>query len=281
MSAHETRLDAPVVGVVGGAGSMGRWLRSFWEPRCAQVVWSDRDSELSNDRVVRRADITFVAVPLGQTPAALRSLAPLAGEHQCLVSIGSLMEPSARELAAAPGEALCVHPVFGPTVRALVNLPIVVSPVRSGRWQPWLTATFRECGMRVRVSSPAEHDRSMAVVQALLHSLFVALSAAMDAAGLPPVEAIQWASPTMKLQLGLAARILSQDSRLYADLVVLNEHAPDRLDELAAQLHRLADIARRGDRAGFVQAFEAARAAFGDTLGDLADRAETSLEHLP
>ena len=236
---------------------------------------------LTNESVARSADITFVAVPLGKTPAVLRTLVDCCGERQCLVSIASLMQPSARELASACAEALCMHPVFGPTVRALENLPVVVSPVRGESWLSWLSDVMRSSGMRVRQSSPEEHDASMAIVQALLHSSFVALSAGMSAAGLPPASALEWASPTMKLQLGLAARILSQDAGLYADLVVLNEHAPDRLDELADQLHRLAAIARGGDRAGFVDAFLAARETFGDALGDLADRAETALEHLP
>ncbi len=281
MPAIERPVGDVVVGVVGGAGHMGGWLRKFWEERGAQVIWSDRETCLSSQAVVESADITFVAVPLGETPAVLRELAPRSAEGRCLVSIASLMEPSAHELIAARGDSLCAHPVFGPTVRATENLRVVISPVRGDSWRRWLARTLRVSGMRVRESSPVEHDASMAIVQALLHSSFVALCAVMSASGFPPKEAIDWASPTMKLQLGLAARILSQDAELYADLVVLNEHAPAQLDGLAAQLHRLADIARSGDRSAFIDSFQAARASFGDLLGDLADRAETALEHLP
>jgi prephenate dehydrogenase len=85
----------------------------------------------------------------------------------------------------------------------------------------------------------------------------------------------------MKLQLGLAARILSQDGDLYADLVLMNDHAPEHLDGLARQLQRLAAIARTGDRPAFIEAFQSARESYGEMLGDLADRAETALEHLP
>jgi chorismate mutase/prephenate dehydrogenase len=281
MPPDENVVDGIVVGVVGGAGQMGCWLRSFWESRGARVVWSDRHTALSNQDVVETAAITFVAVPLGQTPAVLRALLPYTGEQRCLVSIASLMEPSAHELAAARGEALCAHPVFGPTVRATQNLPVVLAPIHGDSWQQWLTSVFRAAGMRVRQSSPAEHDASMAIVQALLHSTFVAFCGAMSESGFPPSTAIEWASPTMKLELGLAARILSQDPSLYADLVVLNQHAPAQLDALADHLHRLAAIARSGDREAFVDAFKSARASFGDKLDDLADRAETALVHLP
>jgi prephenate dehydrogenase len=273
-----TQEDSVVIGVVGGEGQMGRWLRRFWQDRGHQVVFSDRQTALSSEEVVCRAGLTVVAVPLQSTPAVLRSLAPLASEQSALVSIASLMAPSAEALAESPGETLCAHPVFGPTVGSIRGLPVVVAPVRGERWSAWLVASLREAGMAVRVSTPAEHDASMAVVQAMLHSLYVALTTAMDTSGLPVREALAWASPTLRLQLGLMARILGQDPELYADLVVGNALAPDCLDALAGALGHLATLARDGDRAGFAAAFRAARDAFGAGGPELAARAEEALE---
>lgn len=257
---------------------MGRWLRHFWEERGHAVLTSDVGTVITNEDVVRRAVITFVAVPLRDTPTVIRSLAPLVPVGHGLVSIASLMVPSAAALSVSPGETLCAHPVFGPTVSAVGGLPVVVAPVRGTRWSAWLVATLREAGFEVRESTPHEHDASMAVVQALLHSLYVALCEAMATAGLPVREALAWASPTMRMQLALMARILGQDPDLYADLVVGNVQAPFCLDSLAAALRRLADLARDGDVAGFAAAFGAARDSFGSAGRDLAERAEHALE---
>lgn len=268
------------IGVIGGAGHMGQWLRSFWLARGTDVAWSDRDTLRTNADVVQAADLTFVAVPLRLTPSVIRDLAPIVSEGQCLVSIGSLMQPSAAELASVRGDAVCVHPIFGPTARQYAGLPIAVAGVRGNRWQPWLVESLRAAGMSVSETSPWQHDASMAVTQAMLHGMFVALCGAMSSAGLPPEAALEWASPTMQVQLGLVARILSQDAELYADLVVGNPWAPDRLESLAANLARLAGFARSGDVRAFAEAFRDARATFGESLEHLSLQAEAALDQL-
>src|SRR5689334_15404749 len=91
---------APVrIGIVGGAGQMGSWLRRFWQDRGYAVRYSDRDTPLSNEDVVDWAHLTFVSVPLRATPAVLRELAPGVAGDRALVSIGSLMGPSAEAMA--------------------------------------------------------------------------------------------------------------------------------------------------------------------------------------
>jgi prephenate dehydrogenase len=268
----------PRIGVVGGAGQMGLWLRRFWEERGFAVSFSDRGSVLTNQDVARTSDLTFVAVPLAATPDVLASLAPRISADQALISIASLMGPSAAALADCSGEALCAHPVFGPSVREVRGLPVVIAPLRGERWASWLTEALRDAGLDVRESTPPEHDQAMAVVQALLHSLYVALCETLSVADMAPERALQWASPTMRLQLGMIARILGQDPQLYAGLVVGNPWAPELLDSLAASLSKLASYARSGDVAGFAAAFTQAGQSFGGLSPALATRAEAALE---
>ena len=257
---------------------MGRWLRSFWEARGFAVSFSDRGTALTNQDIATTTDITFVAVPLTATPTELEALAPLLSSDQALVSIASLMEPSAAALTRCTGEALCAHPVFGPSVREVRGLPVVVARLRGDRWAAWLAEALREAGLTVRETTPPEHDKAMAVVQALLHSLYVALCETMGGAAMDPSQALEWASPTLRLQLGLIARILSQDPGLYAGLVVGNPWAPDLLEALAESLNKLAARARAGDVEGFAAAFTRANQSFGGLAPDLAARAEAALE---
>ena len=272
----------PRIGVVGGAGGMGRWLRRFWEGRGCEVRYSDlRATTPTNEELVRWASLTFVSVPLQHTPRVLRELAPLVGADCALASIASLMIPSAEALADGSGEALCAHPVFGPTVIATEGLPVVVAPIRGTRWADWLVDALREAGLSARIATPSAHDRTMTIVQSLLHSLYVALCLTMQRQGLAPEEALPWASPTLQLQLGLIARILGQDPDLYAGLVVGNPLAPAALEALASELTGLAALARAGDEAAFAEAFLAARAGFGDHLDPLAAAAEAALGHRP
>jgi prephenate dehydrogenase len=268
----------PRIGVVGGEGQMGLWLRRFWERRGLAVSFSDRGSLLTNEDVAQQSDLTFVAVPLTATPDVLVALSPYIGADQALISIASLMGPSATALVGCVGQTLCAHPVFGPSVREVHGLPVVVAPIRGERWASWLIDSLRDAGLAVRESTPPEHDKAMAVVQALLHSLYVALCETMGDAAMEPGRALEWASPTMRLQLGMIARILGQDPQLYAGLVVGNPWAPDLLDSLAASLTKLASHARSGDIAGFAAAFTRANQSFGDLVPDLAGRAEAAIE---
>jgi prephenate dehydrogenase len=265
------------LGIVGGAGQMGSWLRRFWASRGFPVLISDRGTPLSNQDVAAQVDLLFVAVPLHLTPAVLVELGPVVRADAAVISLASLMEPSAAALRTARGDALCLHPVFGPTVIQVTGLPVVIAPIHGSTWAEWLAVQLRAAGLVVQFSTPGEHDRHMAYIQALLHSLFVALAATFEGAELPPGDALSFASPTLRLQLGLMARILSQDPALYADLVVGNPAAPLALDALAAQLQRLADCARRGDREGFITAFTGAREGFGAALPGLAAEAERAL----
>jgi len=271
----------PRIGVVGGAGGMGGWLRRFWEGRGCEVRYSDLRTTLTNQDLVRWASLTFVSVPLQHTPGILRELAPLVGADCALASIASLMVPSAAALAGGTGEALCAHPVFGPTVIATEGLPVVVAPVRGSRWADWLVDALREAGLSVQVATPSTHDRTMTIVQSLLHSLYVALCLTMERQGLSPAATLPWASPTLQLQLGLIARILGQAPDLYAGLVVGNPLAPAALEDLADGLTQLAALARAGDEAAFAQAFLAARAGFGEHLDPLAAAAEAALGQRP
>src|SRR5258708_2693213 len=137
----------PHIGIVGGNGQMGRWLHSFWTERGCEVLVSDRDTNTSNEEVVRGSDRSFVAVPLRATPEVIGSLAGFVGLDSGLVSIASLMAPSVRELEEVRGDALCAHPVFGPTVRSHAGLPLITAPIRGTRWHAWLVDEFTDAGL--------------------------------------------------------------------------------------------------------------------------------------
>jgi prephenate dehydrogenase len=74
------------------------------------------------------------------------------------------------EILPAHADLVATHPLFGPQSAAhgLAGLRLVVCPVRGGRHQQ--VADFgRSLGLTVTVTTPEEHDREMAYVQALTH----------------------------------------------------------------------------------------------------------------
>jgi prephenate dehydrogenase len=74
------------------------------------------------------------------------------------------------ELLPAHADLVATHPLFGPQSarNGLAGLRFVVCPVR-GRRHRQVAAFGRRLGLKVTVTTPEEHDREMAYVQALTH----------------------------------------------------------------------------------------------------------------
>jgi len=270
---------APAVGIVGGHGGIGRLFGRLLAEAGASLLVSDRGTSLTNADLAARCDLILVAVPLRATPAVLSDIAPHVRPDAALASLGSLMEPSLPALERCTGHPFLLHPLFGPGRRSLHGATLAVAtPSRgttapaapvSARWQDWLLNLLRRQGATVVITTPEEHDRAMAVAQALLHGVGTAL-APLVLDGLPGPDPLAWASPTLRLQLALMARILRQDPRLYGDLLALNRHAPAAISALIGRLSILLDAMTPGPNApdAVADLFAAAR----DTLGPLGPR---------
>jgi prephenate dehydrogenase len=226
-----------------------------------RVVISDRTTTLRNVEVAAGCDLTLVAVPLRVTPAVLAEMAPHVPSGAALASLGSLMELAMPALASCAGECFLLHPLFGPGRKRLHRATLAYAALRGGPRQNWLVRWLRKQGASVVVTTPQEHDRLMAVAQALLHGSYAALAPEI-ARGLPGDNPLAWASPTLRLQLGLMSRILHQDPHLYGDLLALNRYTPAAIDALIGRLATLRTAVQNGPDA-VTAFFVAARAALG------------------
>ena len=251
----------PTIGIAGGHGGMGSLFARLLGAAGATVLLSDRDTPLRNVDLAARCDLTFVAVPLRATPGVLAELAPCIRPEAALCSLGSLMEPAATALETCPGEAFLLHPLFGPAHKRLHGATLALAVLRGGRWHKWLLSWLRTAGAGVVMTTPTEHDRTMATAQALLHGSYAALTPQL-AGALGQRDPLAWASPTLRLQLGLMSRILHQDARLYGDLLALNHYTPEAIDALTARLEELRAAVREGPDA-VAAFFEEARKTLG------------------
>jgi prephenate dehydrogenase len=227
----------------------------------ATVHISDRDTPLDNAALAERCDLNLVAVPLRVTPAVLAELAPRLRPGAALASLGSLMEPSLPVLQECTGEAFLLHPLFGPGRKTLHGAALALAPLRAGPHGEWLLDVLRQQGAGIVETAPEQHDRAMAVAQALLHGSYAALAPQIMAA-LPGDDPLAWASPTLRLHLALMSRILHQNPRLYGDLLALNRHTPAAIDALTARLATLRAAVADGPDA-VAALFTAARDALG------------------
>ncbi len=118
-------------------------------------------------------DVVVVAAPVTAMREVFTAMAPHVKPGALVVDVGSVKMAPARwmsDILPAHAELVATHPLFGPQSarNGLAGLRLVVCPVRGRRYRQ-VAAFGRLLGLKVTVTSPEEHDREMAYVQALTH----------------------------------------------------------------------------------------------------------------
>jgi prephenate dehydrogenase len=118
-------------------------------------------------------EVVVVAVPVVAMRAMFEAIAPHLQPGALVIDVGSVkMLPVKWMLETLPAhvDIVATHPLFGPQSArtGLKGLRLVVCPVRGERHGK-VVALGRELGLTVTVTTPEEHDKEMAYVQALTH----------------------------------------------------------------------------------------------------------------
>lgn len=122
---------------------------------------------------VASREIVIFAVPVIAMEAVFRAAAPLLQPGALVIDVGSVKMLPVRwmiEILPPHVDLVATHPLFGPQSArtGLEGLRLVVCPIRGDRHDK-VVAFGRSLGLTVTVTTPEEHDREMAYVQALTH----------------------------------------------------------------------------------------------------------------
>jgi prephenate dehydrogenase len=265
--------------VVGGAGAMGRWCAGLFNNAGFDVCISSRQdvSEIAHSMSVcvsrpeeaGEFDVVVLSVPMNAIDEVASTVAPRMRQGSLLMDLSSLKKaPVETMLRYAPHgtEVIGAHPLFGPGSGSKGRAVILVPTKRSKRWLPIIEDIFKEEGLRVTTSTAAEHDRRMAVVQALTHFMYVAWGRALEHLNIDIKEMDEYGTPVYELTRELAGRVLSNDPGMYALIQSTPEAGEVRQAYVDACLE-LSLFLGSGDIGRFVEAFESAAAHYGDTEG--------------
>lgn len=166
-----------------GFGQFGRLAASSLKPHFDVLVSDAADDAAKAAAAIGVAfgsleqaasrDVVIVAVPVRAMQGVFAAIAPLLKPGALVIDVGSVkMLPAQWMLETLPPhvDIVATHPLFGPQSarEGLAGLRLVVCPIRGDRTE--CVADFgRSLGLTVSVTSPEEHDREMAYVQALTH----------------------------------------------------------------------------------------------------------------
>jgi chorismate mutase/prephenate dehydrogenase len=246
--------------VVGGFGQMGGWLREFFRANGHRVGIVDPRAEgrappgvpVHTDlgRAAQDADAVVVATPMRAAPAVYKEL--LATETEAVVfdvlSIKAPLVPWIRRLRAAGFHVTSVHPLFGPSARALSGRNLVVLDCGDPAANEKAVGLFRSSSLAVSIVPLDEHDALMAEALALPHAVNLLFGTVLAdrAAGATLANV---APASFQRQSETAGVVTAENPQLAFDIQTLNPASEALFGRMATALETIRTAIRRQDSA--------------------------------
>ena len=239
------------IGIIGGTGGIGGWFVPFFSQAGFAVHPVGRKTGMPLADLAARCRVIIVSVPIATTGEVIDAVGPLLSPESLLMDFTSLkVEPVRRMLAATEAEVVGCHPLFGPDATSLAGQNVILCPGRGERWLSWLEALFRQGDADVTVTTPAEHDRMMALVQGLTHLETMLTGLTLREIGVPADRLAAFSTPVFRAKQAVIEKVFGLRPEMYAEILSGNPDMPDLLNRYERHLARLGELVRSGDTAG-------------------------------
>ncbi|MCK5039621.1 MAG: prephenate dehydrogenase/arogenate dehydrogenase family protein [Candidatus Aenigmarchaeota archaeon] len=250
-------MKQPTIGIIGGTHGLGNWFRTFFQKNKYPVLVSGRKTQLTNTELTKQSDIIIIAVPIDVTPKTIKEILPSLKDNSLLIDITSLKTEPVTEMKKAKKTVGVVglHPMFGPLVTSIQNQHIAVCEARENKLWHDLKQFFIQNKANLIDISPEEHDRQMAVMQALLHFVNLSYVKTLQDSRIKPKG--KFSTPVFQLQTMIFGRILGQNPSLYADIQIQNPEFKGILDSYIKITNDAKKTIENKDKESFVQKFNA------------------------
>lgn len=222
MSESPAQFTPPsTIGLIGGAGRMGKMFRAMFEASGYKVLIADLDTEITAERLVEEAQVVIFCVPVRETVPLIRKLAPRFRPGQLMSDLTSVKAEPTEAMLESDASVIGCHPVFGP-LPTPEGQNLAMCPARPGPYLQWYRAFFEGHGIRVVELTPAEHDESMAFIQGLTHFINIIFAQTLHTRGADIERLLELCSPVYRVFFAMLSRILSGDPELYGQIQITN-----------------------------------------------------------
>ena len=251
--------------IVGGYGKMGQLLARYLRASGYPISILDREDWDVAEAILTNADVVIVSVPIANTLKTIERLKPYLTKNMLLADLTSVKrEPLAKMLEVHQGPVLGLHPMFGPDIPSMAKQVVVRCDGRDAEQYQWLLAQIEIWGAKIYQTDAAEHDHNMTYVQALRHFATFANGLHLSKQPVNLANLLALSSPIYRLELAMIGRLFAQDAALYADIIMDKPENLQVIESLKQSYEEALAFFEKGDKDGFINAFEEVRAWFGD-----------------
>ena len=239
------------IGIIGGTGGIGKWFADFFAREGYPVHVAGRTAGLPIPKLAERCRVVIVAVPIMATLDVIRTVGPHLPADALLMDLTSLKEEPVRVMIeSTAAEVVGCHPLFGPDCPSFTGQNIVLCPGRGERWLNRMEGLFAKGGARVTVTTPAEHDRMMALVQGLTHLDTILMGLTLRDSGEEPSALDAFSTPVFRTKQAIVEKVFGLRPEMYAAILAGNPAMPQILECYERNLSRLKELLLNGDAAG-------------------------------
>jgi len=253
------------IGIIGGAGKMGRWLTRYFIHQGHEVTISDIDRKKAeklasslkikvaqnNSEAAGRADLTVICTPINTVPKILNEIIADLTSSAAVMEISSVKSPVMpimRKIASMGIRVLSVHPLFGPGVEDPSNERIALVPIQDAESEVSFAKQLFP-NMEMIVVDAERHDHAMALTLSLTHFINIALASVLAEENIEELKNL--GGTTFTMQLLLSESIMTEDPKLCASIQMSNPYTMQHLEKFLSEAHRLMQHIRERDEKKF------------------------------
>ena len=227
--------------VIGADGGMGQWLTGHLSSLGYSVAGFD-ERRGDDPSILAEADLVVVSVPVGDTAAVIRSALKHMRRDATIMEIASLKTGIHEAMVKASGlgyNALCVHPMFGPSATSLKDKTVAVIPVSDLESEKKQAEILFPEALIVPVETES-HDRLMSLILSLPYLVNLALAGAMQDEDLNLLRTLSGTS--FALQYTLIQSVSSETTSLVHALLSENKHLKGSAEKFLMNLNEIVQV---------------------------------------
>ena len=265
--------------IIGGKGEIGGTFVKAFRTINVKVHILDKDNQSDLAKYLSLVDIVILSVPISQTAAMIKKVAPLLNERQLLMDFTSIKKDFVNLMKVnTSAEIISLHPLFGP-LKNIEKQNIILIKIRTKEFYPKVKKLLRALKLKIVEIELEEHDKSMTIIQSLIHLMAFALVNTIDELQFSFKKLHQLSTPLYRLHMDLASRLLHQSPELYTDISILNPYLKKVGDAFQNNLNSLLETIAKQDRKKFIRSFRKSANLLKDKKEAFL-RSEKIMEHL-